>query len=255
MDIRSINRERWNKQVEQGNPWTVPVSRQVIEDARQGKWQVLLTERKPVPRSWFPKSFTGLDLLGLACGGGQQGPIFAALGAKVTILDNSPRQLERDREVAQREGLSITTVEGDMGDLSMFADNSLDLVFNPVSVCFVPEVRPIWREAYRVLKPGGTLLTGFCNPVLYIFNYQKMEQGLFEVQYKLPFDSRKLSEEELKVEFGENEPLEFSHMLEDLVGGQLDAGFMLVGMYEDRTKGPIEDIMPMYIATRARKMV
>jgi SAM-dependent methyltransferase len=122
------------------------------------------------------------------------GPVFAALGARVTILDNSPRQLARDREVAQREGLSITTVEGDMRDLSAFANESFDLVFNPVSNCFIYEVRPIWMEAFRVLRPGGILMAGFNNPAIYLFDYPKSEQGIFEVSHKLPYDSRLLSE-------------------------------------------------------------
>lgn len=253
MDIRSYNRDRWDKQVEYGNPWTIPVGPEVIAAARLGQWNVLLTETKPVPRAWFPESLEGVRILGLACGGGQQGPVFAAAGGKVTILDNSPRQLERDRQVAEREGLTIATVEGDMRDLSVFADASFDLVFHPVSNVFVPEVRPIYREAYRVLRSGGVLLAGFGNPAMYIFDYHKAEQGTFEVRYKLPFDSRQLTDEERRYEFGDDSPLEFSHSLEDQIGGQLDAGFVLVGLYEDVQNSPLGRYMPAYVATRAIK--
>ncbi len=119
MDIRAYNRDAWNRQVESGqNPWTLPVSPEVIAKARQGEWSVLLTEQTPVPRAWFPPDLHGVDILALACGGGQQGPIFAAAGANVTVFDNSPRQLERDQMVATREGLSnLRTVEGDARDL------------------------------------------------------------------------------------------------------------------------------------------
>ena len=253
MDIRAYNRLMWDKQVENGNPWTVPVSPEVIAAARQGTWSVLLTEIKPVPRSWFPEDFTGLDVLGLACGGGQQGPIFAVLGARVTILDNSPRQLGRDQEVAQREGLSIRTVEGDMRDLSNFTDESFDLVFNPVSNCFIHEIRPVWQEAFRVLRPGGMLLAGFNNPAFYVFDFPKSEQGIFEVRYKLPFDSRQLSKAERRYEFGDDSPLEFSHSLEDQIGGQLEAGFVLTGLYEDKQNSKLGEYIPAYIATRAIK--
>lgn len=254
MDVRAYNRRMWDKQVELGNRWTVPVSPQTIIKARQGEWSVQLAETRPVPRDWFPESLAGMKILGLACGGGQQGPIFAALGAQVTILDNSPRQLARDREVAEREGLTITTVEGDMRDLSMFADESFDLVFNPVSTCFIPEVRPVWREAYRVLRPGGTLMTGFNNPALYLFDFSKSEEeGVLEVRYKLPFDARQLSEEERISQFGEDTPLEFSHSLEDLIGGQLEAGFVIVGLYEDQQASLVGEYLPAYIVTRAIK--
>jgi SAM-dependent methyltransferase len=253
MDIRSYNREMWNKQVEHGNPWTIPASPEMIAAARQGEFSVLLTERKPVPRTWFPASFSGLDILGLASGGGQQGPVFAVLGANVTILDNSPRQLEQDREVAAREQLTISTVEGDMSDLSPFADESFNLVFHPVSNCFVPEIRSVWKEAFRVLRRGGALLAGFNNPLIYIFNGHKAWEGVFEVSHKLPFDSRVLSPEEFAYEFSHDAPIEFSHSLEDQIGGQLDAGFLLAGLYEDRGKNPIAEYIPDYIATRAIK--
>lgn len=254
MDVRAYNREMWNKQVENGNPWTIPASPEVIAAARGGDWSVLLTEQKPVPRNWFPADVRGVDILGLACGGGQQGPIFAAAGGRVTVFDNSPRQLAQDRMVAEREGLEITTVEGDMRDLSHFPDASFDLVFHPVSNCFCSEVVPVWREAYRVLRPGGILLAGFNNPVVYIFDFQKQEQGIFEVRYSLPFDARQLNEQEILEEFGPDSPIEFSHSLETLIGGQLEAGFVLTALYEDSSSDPLGKIMPSYIATRALKL-
>ena len=103
-----------------------------------------LTPTKSAPREWFP-ALQGIDLLCLAGGGGQQAPILAAAGAKVTSFDNSARQLERDQQVAQREGLTLRTVEGDMRDLSVFADGSFDLIVHPCSNMFVPEVQPVWQ--------------------------------------------------------------------------------------------------------------
>jgi SAM-dependent methyltransferase len=253
MDVRAYNREMWNRQVEYGNPWTIPVTPDVIAAARNGEWSVLLTETRPVPRQWFPTSLEGLDILGLACGGGQQGPVFAAAGGRVTILDNSPRQLEQDRQVAEREGLAITLVEGDMRDLSMFADASFDLVFHPVSNNFVPEVRPVWKEAFRVLRRGGLLMAGFMNPDVYVFDIADAEKGTFEARYPLPFDPTRFSQEERLRMFGSDSPLEFSHTLDDLIGGQLEAGFMLTAMYSDTQNSPLGKYMPAYIATRAIK--
>ncbi|MCA1848381.1 MAG: class I SAM-dependent methyltransferase, partial [Actinobacteria bacterium] len=138
MDVRGYNREAWDREVERGNEWTVPVEEDVIEAARRGRWEVLLTNTKPVPKAWFP-DLEGADVLCLASGGGQQAPIFAAAGASVTVLDNSPKQLAQDRFVAERDSLALKTVEGDMADLSVFPDESFDLVFHPVSNLFVPE--------------------------------------------------------------------------------------------------------------------
>ena len=110
MDVVAYNRQAWNQQVKQGNPWTVPFSAEVIAEARQGRWTIVLTPTIPAPRSWFPDPLSGRDVLCLASGGGQQGPVLAAAGAQVTVFDNSPALLARDREVAEREGLAIRTV-------------------------------------------------------------------------------------------------------------------------------------------------
>ena len=252
-DIRAFNRDAWDRQVESGkNPWTVPVSPEVIARARADEWSVLLTENVPVPREWFPP-MRGLRVLGLACGGGQQGPIFAAAGAQVTVFDNSPAQLARDREVAEREGLSIRTVEGDMRNLSAFADESFDLVFHPVSNLFIHEIRPVWREAARVLRQGGTLLAGFMQPIMYIFDYEELEKGSFVVKHKIPYsDIEVYGEEKLRVE---DRPAEFGHSLSDQLAGQTDAGLAIVGVYEDHHADLVlSRYIPTYLATRAVKL-
>ena len=254
LDIRNYNREAWNKQVEDGeNPWTKPVSPEVIASARQGDFSVLLTENKAVPADWFPP-LKDLEILALACGGGQQGPIFAAAGANVTVFDNSPRQLDRDREVAAREGLAnLKTVEGDARDLSLFADASFDFIFHPVSNLFIPEIRPIWREAFRVLRSGGSMLAGFMNPIFYIFDFDLAEKGTMQVKYSLPYadiDHPEMRERQMSGGL----PLEYSHSLTDQLAGQTEAGFHLVGFYEDYHGGTaISNHTPTYIATRALK--
>ncbi|MEN8098491.1 MAG: class I SAM-dependent methyltransferase [Chloroflexota bacterium] len=248
------NRQAWDAQVGAQNRWTVPVDQDTIQLARNGNWSVLLTPLKPVPENWFP-SIGNLDILCLASAGGQQAPVFAAAGANVTVIDNSPAQLQQDRYVAERENLEIKTVCGDMADLSIFGDASFDLVFHPVSNVFVPDVNPVWKEAFRVLRPGGILLAGFNNPVVYIFDIDQYESGTLVAKYALPYadDTSLTSEEKLRY-LSEQVPLEFGHLLEDQIGGQLIAGFHLTGFYEDYDhKEPLSQFMPGFIATRAVK--
>jgi SAM-dependent methyltransferase len=253
-EIRRYNRRAWNRAVARRSEWTIPVSMAEIDAARRGEWEIRLTPRRSVPRTWFPP-LDGCTVLGLAAGGGQQGPILAAAGATVTTLDNSPRQLERDQQVAKQAGLTIHTVEGDMADLSAFADASFDLIVHPCSNLFVPDVRPVWREAFRVLRPGGSLLAGFCNPALYIFDQALADEGQLVVRHRLPYaDTTSLSPEEQQRYLDDEQPLEFGHTLEDQIGGQLDAGFVLTGFYEDGWPGmALADYMPIFMATRTIK--
>ena len=253
-DVPGYNRLAWDRQVERGNRWTVPVGPEEIARARNGDWRIVLTPTKPVPADWFPPP-EGLDVLCLASGGGQQGPILAAAGARVTVYDNSPNQLARDRLVAGREGLAIETVLGDMADLSAFPDARFDLIVHPVSNVFVPDVNPVWREAARVLRPGGSLLAGFMNPVQYLFDDIALERGELRVAHRIPYsDLESPTEEERARLVEEGRPLEFGHTLGDQIGGQLAAGFVLAGFYEDiDPESVLGGYIPSYIATRGLK--
>jgi SAM-dependent methyltransferase len=256
MDTRAYNRLAWDKNVADGNEWTRPVSSEIIASARRGDWKIVLTASRPVPLDWFPP-LSGKDVLCLASGGGQQGPVLAAAGANVTVLDNSPRQLAQDRYVADRDGLAITTIEGDMTDLSVFSDESFDLIVHPVSNLFIPRVLPVWVEAYRVLRQGGALLSGFMNPVMYIFDHELLDdQEILQVKHRLPYsDLDSLDKESLARLMDAGWPLEWSHSLEDQIGGQLSVGFLLTGFYEDRDPRTIlYDFMPVYVATRVIKV-
>ncbi|AVT29525.1 SAM-dependent methyltransferase [Plantactinospora sp. BC1] len=250
------NRAAWDRQVEKGNEWSRPVSAETIAHARAGDWSVVLIGYQPVDRAWFPADLAGADVLCLASGGGQQGPTLAAAGARVTVFDNSPRQLEQDEMVAGRDGLELRTVLGDMRDLSVFADSSFDLVFNPVSNLFVPELAPVWRECFRVLRPGGALLCGFVNPDVFLFDHEALDQrGELVVRHRLPYsDLTHVPAEERERLWGTDAPLEYSHTLAEQIGGQLAAGFVVVGFAEaphhsDATAG----WLPGYFATRAVK--
>jgi SAM-dependent methyltransferase len=247
------NRAAWDREVDSDNEWTRPVGPDVIARARAGDWSVVLIGYEPVPRDWFPDELAGAAVLCLASGGGQQGPVLAAAGAAVTVFDNSPRQLARDEEVAAREGLAIRTVLGDMRDLSAFADASFDVVLNPVSNVFCPELAPVWREAFRVLRPGGILLAGFMNPDIFIFDDEALERGELVVRHPLPFSTLDLPDAERERVYGDG-PVEFSHSLTEQIGGQLAAGFILTHVVEaPHHWGPTARYLPGYIATRAVK--
>jgi SAM-dependent methyltransferase len=255
MDILSYNRGAWDRCVERANRWTVPVSADEVAAARRGEWSIVLTPRKSVPRSWFPE-LDDIDVLALGSGGGQQGPILAACGAHVTVFDNSPAQLAQDRTVAERDGLTLETVQGDMADLSRFARESFDLIVHPCSNLFVPDVRPVFREAYRVLRRGGTMLSGFCDPILFAIDPDLEKQGIAQLKYTIPYsDVASLNDDERRRYTDPGEPLAFGHTLEDQIGGQTDAGFLIAGFYGDKhiDEDVVSRFMPCFGATRAVK--
>jgi SAM-dependent methyltransferase len=253
MDIVAYNRTAWANEVKKENIWTQPVDTKTIQRAKNGDYELVLTPKKPVPKDWIG-DVLGKKVLCLACGGGQQGPVFAALGAAVTVFDNCPEQLEKDAEVAKREGLCIELVQGDMRDLSCFADKSFDLIFHPVSNCFAPSIGQVWKECHRVLKGGGALLAGFINPVMFIFDMDEWDEGRLAVRYSIPYaDTEQLPKERLQEVIDGGEPLEFGHSLQDQIGGQIDAGFLIAGFYDDNGNNLLDDYIPSFVCTRAIK--
>jgi ubiquinone/menaquinone biosynthesis C-methylase UbiE len=255
MNIVDHNSKAWDRNVEKKNRWTISVDSETIEKAKNGKWEICVTPTKAVPKEWFPP-LKGSKVLCLASGGGQQGPTLAAAGAEVTVFDNSEEQLKQDRYVAEREDLVIRTVRGDMRDLSIFDNEYFDLIIHPVSNLFVDNILPVWKESFRILKKGGTLISGFVNPVFYLFDWELEEQGKLEVRYPIPYsDLAYLSEKQIKQQINNLIPLEFGHSLEDQIKGQIESGFMINGFYEDHSGGRrlLDKYIHTFIATKALK--
>ncbi|MBS4053391.1 MAG: class I SAM-dependent methyltransferase [Thermaerobacter sp.] len=249
MKYTEINSKTIDKWVDEGWEWGVPISEAQFALAKSGQWSMLLTPTKPVPTEWFP-NLVGKQVLGLASGGGQQMPIFAALGANCTLLDYSLRQVETDLAVAAREGYTINAIRADMTQALPFADSSFDLVFHPVSNCYIEDVMHVWRECYRILKPGGRLMAGLNNGVNYLFD----EADEKTIKYKLPFNPL-ANPELLEVLRATDSGIQFSHTLEDQIRGQLKVGFKLLDLYEDTDGSGLlhEHGVPTFWATLVEK--
>lgn len=257
MDTTQQNRKAWDKKVEEGSRYTKSVGSEIIEKSRRGDWEITVTTEKPVPKDWFPISLEGLKILCLASGGGQQAPVLAAAGADVTVTDISKKQLEQDEKVAIRDGLTLKTVQGDMSDLSDFNDEYFDMVVNPVSNLFVKDVQPVWNEISRVLKNKGILIAGFTNPLLWIFDDNQERKGILDVKHSIPSSTLDyLPKNEVQNYINSSQTIEYAHTLEDQIQGQINAGFVITGFYEDDFGGTriIDKHIKTFIATRAIKV-
>jgi SAM-dependent methyltransferase len=243
-----INSRVIDKWVEEGWEWGQPVSHEVFQKAKQGDWFVLLTSTKPVPKHWFCE-MKDAEILGLASGGGQQMPVFSALGARCTVMDISDKQLLREKQVAERENYEITIVKADMTQPFPFEDESFDLIFHPVSNCYIEDIFHVWKECYRVLRKGGILMAGLDNGLNYAFDDEE-KTVIRRLPYN-PLKDERLYQEAIEKHWG----IQFSHTIEEQVGGQLRAGFILTDIYQDTNgTGRLHEFnIPSFYATRAVK--
>lgn len=246
---QDINAETIDRWVSEGWEWGQPIDHETYEAAAEGDWSIVLTPTKPVPRSWFPP-LAGARVLGLAAGGGQQMPILAAAGARCTVLDQSEAQLASERLVAEREGYTIEIVKADMTEGLPFEDAGFDMVLNPVSLCYVRECASIFQEVARVLAPGGTFLAGFDFGG---FNYV-VDEAEERIVHSLPFDP--VADPSLAAELAEQDSgMQFSHSLEEILGGMLHAGLAIDDVFDDTNgEGRLAELnIPTMLAVRAHK--
>ncbi len=226
MNYQDINIQTIEGWIADGWEWGKPVDHETCVKAKNGDWDVVLTPTKPVPHEWFG-DIKGKKILGLASGGGQRMPILTAAGAVCTVLDYSQKQLDSDLMVARREGLSIEAIRGDMTKPLPFADGTFDLIFHPVSNVYVEKIEPIWRECFRVLKNGGILLAGIDNGFNFIFDEEEQH-----ILFTLPFNPLK-NPDQMKWSQETDSGVQFSHTIEEQLGGQLKAGFILTDIFGD----------------------
>ena len=248
MNYQDINAQTIDRWVEEGWEWGIPITHEEFVAAQNGKWDVLLTPTKPVPHTWFGE-LKGKKVLGLASGGGQQMPIFSALGADCTVLDYSPKQLESEHMVAQREGYNIRIIRADMTKPLPFPDGEFDLIFHPVSNCYVEKVEPVFAECYRILKHGGILLCGLGNEINYL-----VDENETVISNEMPFNP--LTNDRYKKQLEEEDcGMQFSHTIEEQLGGQLKAGFVLTDIFGDTNgEGRLHEMnVETYYVTRAAK--
>jgi SAM-dependent methyltransferase len=216
------NRRAWNALVARKNRFTWPAKEQELREPL-----------KTVDASgWLGPSIAGWRVLCLAAGGGRQSALYAAAGAKVTVVDISPAMLAIDREIARQHDLDVTTVEASMDDLSMLAPASFELVIHPVSTCYLPDVQKVYAQVARVTKPGGLYVSQHKSPTSLQTGVQPGTGGRYELEesyYRtgpLPAVVGSLHREA--------GTLEFLHRWEDLLGGMCRAGFAIEDLTEPR---------------------
>ncbi len=226
-ELARYNRERWEELAQAGVRYSQPF---------------LNLDPRSARRAVDPEGLLGpiarREVLCLAGGGGQQSAAFGLLGARVTVLDLSPTQLERDRQAAAHYGLTVRTVEGDMRDLSAFRDSSFHIVWHAHSLGFVPESRRVITEVSRVLRPRGVYRLYFTNPYVhgawdrwsgsgYLLSDAYIDGG--EVRYK---DNRWDVGQPDGTQKRVPGPKEFRHSLATVVNGLIDQGFVILGLRE-----------------------
>ncbi len=210
---------------------------------------------------WLGGNINGKRVLCLAAGGGRQGPIYAAAGAIVTVVDISPAMLELDRVVAAERNIQLRTVEASMDNLSSLSDDSFDIVIHPVSTCYVPDVVPVYLEVARVLCAGGIYISQHKQPTS-LQTTLDAQAGGFQIVHPY-YKKDPLPPSEKPNLIREEGTLEYVHRWEELLGAMCRAGLAIEDMTEPMHAKPDAEansfahrcqFVAPYIRVKARRM-
>jgi len=192
------------------------------------------------------RSVAGSEVLCLASGGGQQSAAFGLLGARVTVLDLSETQLERDREAAAHYGLEVTRCQGDMRDLSRFGEDAFDQVYHGHSLNFVPDTRTVFDQVGQVLRPGGLYRLSYTNPFAHGMMGGTEWNGTGYAVKSAFADGTEMTGDDAYWGFEDaagnrrrvEGPRQFRHALSTVVNGLIARAFEVLGIWEDDAGDP-----------------
>jgi len=225
LPVLEHNARAWNRLAQVQGALAQPAVDEAFDDPRA--W---LGSGGTAGRRWLPESLAGLEVLCLAAGGGKHGPLYAAAGARVTVVDLAPAMLELDRQVARERGLNLNLIAGSMDALGMLSPGRFDFVVHPVSTCYLPEVRGVFREVARVTRPGGMYVSQHKSPASLQASAEPGGSRFYELRH--PQSSQAPLPPTPPSRLRETGTQEFVHSLSDLLGGICGAGFILEDVCE-----------------------
>jgi len=251
VDHLHINRSAWNRLADTGS--------QFAETATDEEC------RNPLgtldSRGWIPRSVAGMNVLCLAGGGGWQSVLYASAGANVTVVDVSDSMLRLDQQECRRRGLKVQTVRTTMEDLSMLAEDFYDIVHQPVSTCYIPDLTPVYREIARVLRDDGLYISQHKQPVsLQVSHRNERDQFVIGVEYFHRGPLPQLPD----THYREAGTTEYMHRLEQLLGSLCRSGFVIDDFSEPCRADRSADVthfgyrgrfVPPYLRIKARRRI
>jgi SAM-dependent methyltransferase len=224
--IHDHNRAAWDARVQGGKRFTVAATNEEMERPLE-----ILD-----PLGWLGGDIIDKRILCLGAGGGRHGPMLAQAGARVTVVDISPEMLRLDTELAEAKGLQVETIETSIDDLSMLPEAAYEAVMQPVSTCYVPDIRLAYHELARVMMPGGVYISRHKQPTNLQVDLAPTPQGfLIDSPYYL---DGPLSPAKRPGPHREQGTMEFLHQWGDLLGGLCESGFVIEAVTEPKFSDP-----------------
>ena len=169
--------------------------------------------------------------------------------------------LSLDRQVAVENGLTLSTVETSMEDLTMLSEAYFDVVVQPVSTCYVPNIKAVYQEVARVICRGGVYVSQHKQPISLQASVEPSAGGYELIHPYYCQGSLPLAAEPNRIR--ESGAVEYLHRWEDVIGGMCRAGFVIEDLLEplhadsnsaEGKFGHRSLFVPPYVRIKARRI-
>jgi SAM-dependent methyltransferase len=124
---------------------------------------------RPAILSLLP-DLKGKSVLDAGCGPGVYAEIFLNQGARVVAIDASPKMVALTKK---RVGNKCEVREVDLNKrLSFLADASFDVIVSPLVLGYLNDLKSVYQEFYRVLRPSGYFVFSESHPFFDMMHFK-----------------------------------------------------------------------------------
>jgi len=186
----------------------------------------------------------GKNVCDLGCGQGELAHRLSLLGAIVTGVDFSQKLLSFARTLTDQ----VQWVHDDAMTLSSIRDERFDVVVSSLMLMDVPDHMAVFRQSYRILKPGGMMIWLVMHPCFQSPYSHPLEDGSRRVYQYAPQFWKSHGNGTLRSTLGAyHRPI--SHYVNDF----MEAGFSLKRLLEPECETAFQSVIHHFGALGYKK--
>jgi ubiquinone/menaquinone biosynthesis C-methylase UbiE/uncharacterized protein YbaR (Trm112 family) len=149
----------WDAGWDKRNRTLLSLNREEVLEERRNDHSSLTDWGYPSAIDLSEENVGGKSFLNIGCGGGYEGLLFAGYGTDYIGVDFSHNAVHYTQQLIINAGFHANTYQCEAEALP-FQDSSIDVVYSSGVLHHTPNTEDALKEAFRVLKPGGTAMIG-----------------------------------------------------------------------------------------------
>lgn len=133
---------------------------------------------RPAMMKLMPSDMRDLAVLDAGCAAGWYTEQFIKRGSQVTAVDLSPAMVEACK---RRVGDETAVFSCDLAETLPFHNETFNLIVSSLTLHYIDDWAPTFREFHRILKPGGCLIYSVHHPFMDFKHFERPDYFAHEL--------------------------------------------------------------------------